>query len=347
MGVRLVKGNIVADKKWPDKTRTTRVFPTREKAEEVQALMEASILDGTWRECKARIFEGSRLCPGMTLSGAWLSEEFAKQFWAYLDKDLFGECWLWRGNLNEDGYGTFGHGRGEKREVFTHRIAWLLAYGPIGPDLCICHHCDFPPCCRPDHLFIGTHQDNMDDRTLKGRGRGIQNAAHKLSELEVNLVRGLHARGFQKTELARLFNVNRRQIYRIIYRIHWSDLVKQAQVCTVFYAVSKLCEVLGESPIKDKVWTHQVDDHWLIKINGHDKETEGIPPYHMMVDFNGFPAACVSPFEGAFAAGAAANEDEFIEAVKRKLESLGENLDDITEEDRRLAEKAAAVDPEC
>ncbi|MFQ5539217.1 MAG: hypothetical protein ACE5FB_02365 [Candidatus Binatia bacterium] len=118
--------------------------------------------------------------------------------------------------------------------------------------------------------------------------------------------------------------------------------MNQDRVCTVFYAVSKLCEVLGESPIRDKVWTHKLDDHWLIKINGFPEPKEGIPAFHMMVDFNGFPAGCVSPFEGSFAAGAVANEDSFIEAVEKKLKSLGADLDDIMEEDRRKAEKAAA-----
>jgi hypothetical protein len=107
------------------------------------------------------------------------------------------------------------------------------------------------------------------------------------------------------------------------------------QLSTAFYMVARLADKLGEAPIKDKLWTHKVDDHWLVKINGCPKEKESIPPYHMMVEFNGFPAGCVSPFEGVFAAGTEANEDGFIDAVIVKLESLGVDVSEIKEEDMR------------
>jgi hypothetical protein len=107
------------------------------------------------------------------------------------------------------------------------------------------------------------------------------------------------------------------------------------QLSTAFYMVARLADKLGEAPIKDKLWTHKVDDHWLVKINGCPKEKESIPPYHTMVEFNGFPAGCVSPFEGVFAAGTEANEDGFIDAVIVKLESLGVDVSEIKEEDMR------------
>ncbi len=107
------------------------------------------------------------------------------------------------------------------------------------------------------------------------------------------------------------------------------------QLTTAFYMVARLADKLGQAPIKDKVWKHKVDDHWSVKINGFPKEKESIPPYHMMVEFNGFPAGCVSPWEGVFAAGSAANEDVFIDAVMEKLESLGADMSQIKEEDMR------------
>ena len=117
------------------------------------------------------------------------------------------------------------------------------------------------------------------------------------------------------------------------------------QLSTAFYMVARLADKLGEAPIKNKVWTHKLDDHWSIKINGFHEEKDSVPPYHMMIEFNGFPAGCVSPWEGVFAAGTEANEDAFIDAVIVKLEGLGMDVSEIQEEDLRKKDQAR-VSPE-
>jgi hypothetical protein len=76
-------------------------------------------------------------------------------------------CWLWRGNRDDGGYGvTPGKNPPERR---AHRMAFYLFYGPIPPGMCVCHSCDTPPCCNPEHLFIGTNADNIKDASRKGR----------------------------------------------------------------------------------------------------------------------------------------------------------------------------------
>jgi len=117
------------------------------------------------------------------------------------------------------------------------------------------------------------------------------------------------------------------------------------QLSTAFYMVARLADKLGEAPIKNKVWTHKLDDHWSIKINGFHEEKDSVPPYHMMIEFNGFPAGCVSPWEGVFAAGTEANEDAFIDAVIVKLKGLGMDVSEIQEEDLRKKDQAR-VSPE-
>lgn len=88
-----------------------------------------------------------------------------------------GPCWLWMGNHDEDGYGFFQYltKQSDGTEVLkswkAHRFSWVTHYGEIPDNLLVCHHCDTPGCVRPEHLFIGTHGDNVHDMLDKGRGQ--------------------------------------------------------------------------------------------------------------------------------------------------------------------------------
>lgn len=76
-------------------------------------------------------------------------------------------CLVWSGkSFNQQGYGIVRH---NGRNTSAHRLAWILANGPIPEGLHVCHRCDNPPCCNPEHLFIGTRKDNMQDCLAKGR----------------------------------------------------------------------------------------------------------------------------------------------------------------------------------
>lgn len=88
------------------------------------------------------------------------------RFNAKIDKS--GDCWLWTGGVKskEHPYGKFSMG---KCSVKAHRAAWLIANGPIAEGLHVLHRCDNPRCVRPEHLFLGTHQQNMADMHAKGR----------------------------------------------------------------------------------------------------------------------------------------------------------------------------------
>jgi len=76
------------------------------------------------------------------------------------------ECIEWRGTRTQSGYGQkYINGKRYR----THRLAWEWAYGPIPEGILVLHHCDNPPCCNPNHLFLGTQSDNMRDCAKKGR----------------------------------------------------------------------------------------------------------------------------------------------------------------------------------
>jgi hypothetical protein len=88
-----------------------------------------------------------------------------ERFWSHVRKTE--TCWLWQSTLSNRGYGLFSLYGG--RQVLTHRFAYELTYGLILPGIHCLHHCDTPGCVRPDHLFLGSHSDNMRDAKKKGR----------------------------------------------------------------------------------------------------------------------------------------------------------------------------------
>lgn len=98
-------------------------------------------------------------------------EALAHRFWLKVAIGEPDDCWNWKGSLNEHGYGSFNGGDRTRK---SHRVAWELTNGEIPKGdgyhgTCVCHKCDNPQCCNPAHLFLGTTQENMDDKVAKGR----------------------------------------------------------------------------------------------------------------------------------------------------------------------------------
>lgn len=108
-------------------------------------------------------------------------------------------CWTWRGCKNPSGY---GRQRVRDRLFYVHRLAYFFATDRDPGELDVCHSCDNPSCVRPDHLFLGTHVENMRDRDRKGRGTG------KLTQEQVNAIRARRATGETFQALAARFGVS-------------------------------------------------------------------------------------------------------------------------------------------
>lgn len=139
-----------------------------------------------------------------------------------------GSCHVWTGGIqfrrSGAGYGKVQVG-GHTRSA--HRVAWEIAYGPIPAGLFVLHHCDTPSCVRAaGHLFLGTHQENMDDMVRKGsvRRRGERNGRARLTAVQVATIRMRYARGgIRQHDLAAEYGVSATNVSEIIRNKTWVE----------------------------------------------------------------------------------------------------------------------------
>ena len=105
----------------------------------------------------------SKLCRNLA-SAAAHRRPLVERFWEKVEKS--DGCWLWTGAKITQRYGALNV---DGVIDLAHRLMWKMAYGPIPDGLQVLHHCDNPPCVRPDHLFLGTQQHNVRDAIRKKR----------------------------------------------------------------------------------------------------------------------------------------------------------------------------------
>ena len=140
-------------------------------------------------------------------------------FWSKVSKE--SKCWLFTGHKAKNGYGQFWDG---KQAVYAHRFAWESEYGPIPKDQVICHLCDNPACCNPEHLVCGTQKFNVYDSHRKGRSNTIAKLHPKFLVGELWLIKRLSVENTERIDLkykfpasliARMFKTTKQTIYDI------------------------------------------------------------------------------------------------------------------------------------
>jgi HNH endonuclease len=137
-----------------------------------------------------------------------------------------GECALWLGYVNEDGYGVTTIGG---RPALVHRLIYEAQIGPIPDGLFVCHTCDVRRCGKREHLFVGTHSDNMADMVAKGRAfsghpapernRGTSNPNGKLTPEDVRAIRDAVRLGVEtQVAIGARYGVSKHTVYDIARR---------------------------------------------------------------------------------------------------------------------------------
>lgn len=134
-------------------------------------------------------------------------------------------CWLWIGFKDKDGYGKFFF----SNEQYAHRVSYLIHIGEIPEGFLVCHNCpggDNPTCVNPDHLWLGTDSDNLDDMTRKGRRAvGEQHGRSKLSSIDMAELRDLYSTGIVTQQiLADYFGISQPQVSSIVRGSEWRTI---------------------------------------------------------------------------------------------------------------------------
>ena len=164
-----------------------------------------------------------------TCAEARIVDSLKRRFWAKVAKS--DGCWEWTAEIGYKGYGRFClWSLGKRSTVAAHRVAWELTSGPIPVGLMVCHRCDNRKCVRPDHLFLGTNQDNMTDMKNKGRSRGASlvgesNPASRLTAEIVRTIRAEHSGQVgDNRALAKKYDVSHKTISKIVLRQRWAHV---------------------------------------------------------------------------------------------------------------------------
>jgi hypothetical protein len=153
-----------------------------------------------------------------------LSDHRRTKFWDAAEWE--NGCLVWKGAQQPSGYGRIIIGG---KQLRAHRVAYALSYGDFDDELLVLHRCDTPLCIRPEHLFLGTTDDNMADMTQKGRSaKGLRNGSAVLSDDQIREIRRRYERYSQgpnsQVAMANEFGVSQASIWRAVHRFTYSEV---------------------------------------------------------------------------------------------------------------------------
>jgi hypothetical protein len=172
---------------------------------------------------KPYVGRGAKYC-SMRCLGMSNHVDINMRFWSKVNRRDSKECWNWKATLNKYDYGQIKY---SGKLILSHRLVWILIHGEIPENMCVLHHCDNPSCCNPSHLYLGTHQDNMRDRSSRGRTSrhtGESNGRAKLTRNTVMKIRDQIKNGLSYGAVAKMFKISNATIGHIARYETWRNI---------------------------------------------------------------------------------------------------------------------------
>ena len=153
-------------------------------------------------------------------------EKIKARLLASLIEDKETGCWNWVRSKNLGGYGIMRAVPvdGKNRMYMVHRVSYALFVDDIPENMCICHRCDNRSCANPEHLFLGTLNDNIQDRKNKDRSARMFGESNPFSKYDENTVRIIRASKKSGTDLGKELGIPRETIYNIRKYRSWKHI---------------------------------------------------------------------------------------------------------------------------
>ena len=141
-------------------------------------------------------------------------------------------CWIWKAAIDPSGYGVFMIRADKMRaKLGSHRVSYYYHFGIWPRGLNTCHRCDTPSCTNPDHLFLGTQKENIQDCISKKRNScGSKNVRAKIVEEDVPLIVDMFNDGYCVEKLSEKFGISVSVVYSILCGRTWKHVVRDKKI---------------------------------------------------------------------------------------------------------------------
>ena len=143
---------------------------------------------------------------------AIFSKDVIDRFWSKVDIKSEDECWEWLGPLRGKGYGYIVI---EHKKIKANRFSWIITNGLIPTEKLVLHNCDNSKCVNPNHLYIGSHSDNMRDRC--SRYNGMIGRTNRFTEEKIQIIKLLYSKGITQRSIAERLGLSQSYISMLIH----------------------------------------------------------------------------------------------------------------------------------